>query len=64
MAGAVSSSCSLRQNLAIHFEGSYIYVGGVDVIMFTLHTIRKGFQNNTMAIICPKKNSFIRNVKY
>ena len=55
IAGAVSSSCSLRQNFAIHFEGSYIYVGGVDVVMFTVNTIRNGFQNNTMTIICPNK---------
>jgi len=33
---------------------SYIYVGGIDVVMFTVHTIRNGLQNNTMIIICPK----------
>ena len=32
-------------------RGSYIYVGGVDVFVFTIHPSRDGLQNNTMIII-------------
>ena len=39
----------------ILFNKPYIYVGGIDVVMFTVHNIRNGLQNNTMIIICPKR---------
>jgi len=31
--------------------GSYIYVGGIDIFMFTIYSSRNGLQNNTMVII-------------
>ena len=47
--------------LGIHSEiqkcpkGSYIHVGSIDVVMFIVHAVRNGLQNNTMIIICPKR---------